>query len=100
MVKRGHRLVRAFTRFGHVNAQLLGPRALGNAFGSVSSIFLLIAGFMSWVNSYYNADVIAEQFPISFSVYNWTLIVGLIEVYVFGYIAGFVLATLYNRRIS
>ena len=55
---------------------------------------------MSWVNSYYNADVIAEQFPISFSVYNWTLIVGLIEVYVFGYIAGFVLATLYNRRIS
>ncbi len=80
--------------------QRLGPWALGHSLGIVAVIFLFVVAFMSWVSSYYDADVIAVQFPISFSVYSWTLIIGFIQLYVFGYIAGFVLATLYNRRLA
>lgn len=74
----------------------LSPWGLGHALGIAGAIFLFVAAFMSWVSSYYNANLIAAQFPISFSVYSWTLIFGLIEVYVFGYVLGLIIARFYN----
>lgn len=96
MVKRRHVVHHAHASH---TAQFLGPHALGRALGATAAIFLFIAAFMSWVNSYYNADTIAVQFPISFSVYDWTIIVGLIQIYVYAYLAGAIIATFYNRRL-
>lgn len=76
-----------------------GPWALGHSVGIVSALFLFAAAFMSWVSSSYNADVLAVQYPIGFSVFDWTIIVGLIQTYVYGYIAGVILATFYNRAL-
>lgn len=73
--------------------------AFGHAFGLVSVIGLFFYGVMSWFSSY-TGDVIIEQFPLSFSFNNWTLIIGLIEAYVLSYIFGWIFVQIYNRTSS
>ncbi len=74
----------------------LSPYAFGHSLGLVSAILMLILAVMAWFSDY-NGYLITEILPVSFSFTNWTLIIGLLELYVLGYIAGWVFAGLYNK---
>lgn len=92
MAKRG-------VRVKHSYYSALKVSALANTVGLVSALILVISAFFSWFSDY-NADLLAVQYPIPFSVYDWTLIIGILQVYVISYLAGWVFARIYNSQIK
>jgi len=75
---------------------ILSPYALGNALGLVSALLLAFYAVMSWLSSY-NPSIIISQYPIPFSFGNLSLIIGLFQTYVMGYIGGWIFAKIYNK---
>ena len=74
----------------------LGAYAFAHSLGLICVIALLFYAVTTWFGSY-DSSVILDQYPISFSFYDWTIIIGLIEGYVFGYVFGWIFAKMYNR---
>ena len=77
----------------------LSPYALGHALGMVSVVALLFYTVMVWFGDYAGA-IIIQQYPLSFSFYNWTIIIGLVQTYVLSYIAGWIFSKIYNETIG
>jgi hypothetical protein len=96
MVKKKHSMQQKMVT---VRAGFLSPYAFGNSLGFVSVICLFFYAVMTWFGGFSSA-IISQQYPIYFSFSDWTLIVGLIEAYVLGYIGGWVLAKIYNRSLQ
>ena len=76
----------------------LGPYAAGHALGMVSVVAILFYTVMVWFSDY-NASVIIQQYPLRFSFYDWTLIIGFLQTYVLSYVAGWIFAKIYNETI-
>ena len=76
----------------------LSPYAFGHALGMLSVVALLFYTVMVWFSDYSGA-IIIQQYPLSFSFYNWTIVIGLIETYVLSYIAGWIFAKIYNETM-
>ena len=76
----------------------LRPYAIGNALGIVSLLCLLFYAVMSWFSNY-DASVIIQQYPIGFSFENWSILIGLVQTYVFGYVFGWIFTRIYNRSL-
>jgi hypothetical protein len=98
MAKRGaRRRVSKPKRTGVVKARpLLRAYAFGHALGLMSVVALLFYTIMVWFSDF-NASIIIQQFPIKFSFFDWTIILGLIQTYVLSYIAGWIFVKIYNK---
>jgi len=81
---------------GHGNK--FSPYAFGHAFGMVSVTAILFYAVMAWFSSY-TGTVIIRQYPIAFSFFNWTIIIGLLQTYVLSYIGGWIFAKVYNESV-
>jgi len=77
----------------------LGPYAFGHALGMVSVVALLFYTVMAWLSDY-SGNIIIQQYPLTFSFYDWTIIIGLLQTYVLSYIAGWIFAKIYNETIG
>ncbi len=71
------------------------PYALGHAAGMMSMIILVFYGLFIWFSNY-DPSFIMEQYPISFSFFDWTFFFGLLQSYVFFYVISWVFAKFYN----
>ena len=76
----------------------LSAFALGHALGIVSIVALILYAVLSWFSGF-NSAIIIGQYPIGFSFNDWTIIIGVIEAYVIGYIGGWILAKVYNMTL-
>ncbi|MGV8142282.1 MAG: hypothetical protein ACP5NS_01450 [Candidatus Pacearchaeota archaeon] len=71
------------------------PYALGHAAGMMSMIVLVFYGLFVWFSNY-DPSFIIEQYPISFSFFDWTFLFGLLQSYVLFYVVTWVFAKFYN----
>jgi hypothetical protein len=74
------------------------PFAIGHSLGLVGVLVMLLYSIMAWFSSF-NETLIASQFPLRFSFFDWTIIIGLIQIYVLCYIGGWIFAKGYNQTI-
>jgi hypothetical protein len=88
--------VRRHVSSGEGGKSKLRPYAFGHSVGLISVIALLFYTFMAWFTDY-NASIIIQQYPIVFSLNNWTIIIGLIQTYVLSYIGGWIFVKIYNK---
>lgn len=77
----------------------LSPYALGHSIGIAGVIVLLFYAVIVWFGAY-SGELIVGKYPLPFSFSDWTIIVGLIETYVFGYVTGWIIANIYNKKLS
>jgi len=77
-------------------APRLSPYGFGQAFGIVSAIALLFYAVMFWLGDF-DPSIIISQYPVSFSFEDFTIVMGLVETYVLGYIGGWIFARIYNK---
>jgi uncharacterized integral membrane protein len=94
MVKRKRTRVKAVVP----SISRLSSYAFGHSFGLVSVLGMLLYTIMAWFSNF-NPAFVTNQYPLSFSVYDWTLIVGLLQTYVLGYIGGWIFAKIYNQTV-
>jgi hypothetical protein len=78
---------------------LLGPYAFANSLGLTALIFTLIYAVMAWFGDY-DAQVITGLFPVPFSFENWSILLGVAQIYVFSYVFGWIMAKIYNKTLS
>lgn len=71
------------------------PYALGHAAGMMAMIVLIFYGLFVWFSDFDAAYLIAK-YPIGFSFYDWTILIGLLQSYVMFYVMGWIFAKLYN----
>jgi hypothetical protein len=76
----------------------LNAYGFGHAFGIVSIIALLFYAVMYWFGGY-NSSMIINQYPLGFSFDDWTIIIGVVQTYVLGYIGGWIFVKVYNRSL-
>lgn len=75
----------------------LSPYGFGQALGLTSLIGMVLLAVVFWFGGY-DASVIISQFPVEFSFDDWTILIGIAQTYVIGYIGGWIFAKLYNRH--
>ncbi len=73
----------------------LKPYALGRTAGMMSIMVLAFYGLFVWFSDY-DPSFILEQYPISFSFADWTILFGFLQSYVLFYVMGWVFAKFYN----
>jgi hypothetical protein len=95
MVRRGRKIVKAVRSAFAPRSAKLSAYGFGHALGIVSVLALLLYAVMYWFGSY-DASIVISQYPLGFSFSDWTIIIGLIETYVLGYIGGWIFAKVYN----
>ncbi len=76
----------------------LRPYALGNALGFVAIFSLVMYAILSWFAGFTPA-IITDQYPLPFNFDDWTILMGLVQAYVLGYVGGWIIAYLYNRSL-
>ncbi|MCH7568922.1 MAG: hypothetical protein IIA87_05900 [Nanoarchaeota archaeon] len=98
MVRKRRRVLRRIVSRAQTPIAKLSPYAFGNAIGIVSAIGLFFYAVMVWFGDFSGA-IITSQYPIPFSFNSWTILIGLIETYVFSYIGGWIFVKIYNKTI-
>lgn len=73
----------------------LKPYALGHALGMMAMIVLVFYGLFVWFSDFDTAFIVAK-YPIGFSFYDWTILIGLLQSYVMFYVLGWTFARFYN----
>lgn len=96
MVRKRGRVLRNVARALAPRNARLNAFAFGNALGKVAVIMVLVYAVMVWFGGF-DGSVITSQFPLSFSFGSWTVILGLIEAYVMGYVFGWIFVKIYNK---
>jgi hypothetical protein len=77
---------------------LIGPYSLANSLGLTLLIFMGVYALMIWFGDY-DADAITGLFPIPFTFSDLSIILGAAQIYVFGYVFGWILAKIYNTKL-
>lgn len=73
----------------------LKPYALGHALGMMAMVVLVFYGLFVWFSDFDTAFIIAK-YPIGFSFYDWTILIGLVQSYVMFYVMAWAFARFYN----
>lgn len=77
--------------------QTCNPKALGISLAVVSGLYMLLLSIGGWIGFWTDAVATMAEFHIGYNLSALGVVIGIIEAAVFGFIAGWLIAWLYNR---